>query len=575
MESKKVNIDIIKDAIVGNAMAFEMLCCGIAKSVLFTASSLMGNKEDGEDVAQEVLLKIHSNISRLKDPKLFYIWLHKIIRNECATMGRKKAILKLQCPIEKYENTLKETTIELLPHEYLENAEQAEDLMRAIDCLKPIYKEVIIYFYYEGLSYAEISAIIQKSQKSVENCLMRARKNIRKNLNAKFDSVLGKRHMLIPAPILSSALEMKMDNAFSPEAIQNFLEVNKQLLPTAATSVGLAAHAVPASGAALAAKGTASGFALAAKVAAGVAVGAVLATTSVLSITQPTINASVPPSNYVQHATPQQEASSFAREGEFQTKEELPVVSEDVKTPEPVQQVEKENNAAKPSPIPTDSVEEQNNYALVPTMVGGKMELKNSQGQILEQTERDLSGINLLLLNESKQVLGQSQTDTNGNFSFSSLELFQDENMIIELEMPLQNNLTVTGDNPNGSVSILVKPGVQATAILYITDTSLPYGEILFTGADGGYVQVNPSMAQIQSPNNYLLGNWTIQDETGATLYSGSGLQVTNELVSLKELRADGTYTLCFIITNDVGNSAEIKKTFIIDSEESPDNQHE
>lgn len=55
-------------------------------------------------------------------------------------------------------------------------------LRKAVDRLPPEQRKTIILYYYEGYSYKEIAKILNKNESTVGNCLLDARKNLKKYL---------------------------------------------------------------------------------------------------------------------------------------------------------------------------------------------------------------------------------------------------------------------------------------------------------------------------------------------------------------------------------------------------------
>ncbi|MFN8481194.1 MAG: RNA polymerase sigma factor [Kouleothrix sp.] len=55
----------------------------IKNEYLATAYRLMGNRQDAEDQAQEVFLKIYRGIRQLEDPGMFTLWVYRITTNTC------------------------------------------------------------------------------------------------------------------------------------------------------------------------------------------------------------------------------------------------------------------------------------------------------------------------------------------------------------------------------------------------------------------------------------------------------------------------------------------------------------
>lgn len=63
--------------------AFEQLVALYKERVFATAYRIMGNRQEAEDQAQEVFVKVYRNIRRLDDPGTITSWIYRITTNTC------------------------------------------------------------------------------------------------------------------------------------------------------------------------------------------------------------------------------------------------------------------------------------------------------------------------------------------------------------------------------------------------------------------------------------------------------------------------------------------------------------
>ena len=71
------------------------------------------------------------------------------------------------------------------PADQLIKAEEYRALYRALSLLQPNYKEVLVLYYFEGMSVKEISAITGDSTDSVKVMMHRARQKLKSLLEAR------------------------------------------------------------------------------------------------------------------------------------------------------------------------------------------------------------------------------------------------------------------------------------------------------------------------------------------------------------------------------------------------------
>ena len=115
--------ETIAEAQNGNQSALEALYLEYAKRVYFLALKITRNKEDAEDVTQEVFITVYRKIGDLKEPKTFPAWLNRITANKCTDFLRKK---KEPLSIDEQELAGAEFFEEgdplLIPEKYVDNA---------------------------------------------------------------------------------------------------------------------------------------------------------------------------------------------------------------------------------------------------------------------------------------------------------------------------------------------------------------------------------------------------------------------------------------------------------------------
>ena len=144
-----------------------------------TCLGFLKNEEEAEDVAQEVFIKVFKNMDRFKGNSSISTWIYRITVNNCLDELRKtKQIRKLVAvsaidnqPEKQFENFYH-------PGVALENKERASILFNAIGDLPEQQKVAFTLHKLEGLSYEEISKIMEKSLSSVESLMHRAKMNL-------------------------------------------------------------------------------------------------------------------------------------------------------------------------------------------------------------------------------------------------------------------------------------------------------------------------------------------------------------------------------------------------------------
>lgn len=224
MHNEKID-RLVRKARRGNKGAFCELIELKAHKILYIATQLMGNKEDGEDAAQEAIIKIARNISRVKKAELFDAWLYKVVYTVCLSERQKR----MNCQIgtvdfETASATLSEKNNAILPEASMEKSLEKEKVMAAIDKLPVTYRMCLLLYYYEDLSYANIASTLNINEQTVANILHRAKTRLRDILEAEEPglSTSTKASALIPSALIVDAFTLDDSMTITPLRIEMF-----------------------------------------------------------------------------------------------------------------------------------------------------------------------------------------------------------------------------------------------------------------------------------------------------------------------------------------------------------------
>jgi len=155
----------------GDDNAFYELISERKEMLYKTAFTYVKNKEDALDILNETVYRAFISIKRLKEPEFFNTWLTRILIN-CAldTLRKDKKVLQLdeQAGIANLSSTLAQ--------------EDVFDLNIAVDSLKEKYKTIVILKYFQDMTLAEISEVLQCPLGTVKTNLYKALKELKINL---------------------------------------------------------------------------------------------------------------------------------------------------------------------------------------------------------------------------------------------------------------------------------------------------------------------------------------------------------------------------------------------------------
>lgn len=177
--------DLVRESRLGNVEAFRELFDRYHRQILAVAVGMTGNAEDARDVAQETFLRAYRNLRSFQGESSFYTWLYRIAVNAGIDLKRRQA-RRQELPWLERENgseVVEPAAPESVnPESVLGRKEIGERIFQVIDELTPEHKAAIILREVDGLSYEEISRVMQCAKGTVMSRLHYARKRLQEKL---------------------------------------------------------------------------------------------------------------------------------------------------------------------------------------------------------------------------------------------------------------------------------------------------------------------------------------------------------------------------------------------------------
>jgi RNA polymerase sigma-70 factor (ECF subfamily) len=116
------------------------------------------NNDDVSDIVQVIFIKAYINLQSFDTSRSFNSWIYRIAHNESVTYLKKRGTEKVSFidfdtffphPFAKEESDTLTTAREM-----------KEVLEKSLSFLSPKYREVLVLYYYEELSYQEIADVL-------------------------------------------------------------------------------------------------------------------------------------------------------------------------------------------------------------------------------------------------------------------------------------------------------------------------------------------------------------------------------------------------------------------------------
>jgi RNA polymerase sigma-70 factor (ECF subfamily) len=155
--------------------------------VVNTCFGFLHNREDAEDVAQEVFIEVYLKYKNFKGESSIATWIYRIAVNKSLDVCRKRNTKKR---IGFFKNLIyldNFKTKEIAQYETdaltnMETQEQTKVLYQALDKIPVNQRIAITLSKFEDLSMREISKVMDTSESAVESLLSRAKVSLKKQL---------------------------------------------------------------------------------------------------------------------------------------------------------------------------------------------------------------------------------------------------------------------------------------------------------------------------------------------------------------------------------------------------------
>jgi len=173
----------------GKDSAFKTIIDNYQDMVYNTCLSIVKSEEDAEDIAQEVFVQVYQSIQSFKGESKLSTWIYRIATTKSLDHERRKKRKKRLGFVKSIFGDGSEIVIN--PPDFnhpgvaLDKKENAAKLFSAIDKLSENQKVAFLLNKVEGLSYQEVSDVMEVSVSSIESLLHRAKNNLRKMLENK------------------------------------------------------------------------------------------------------------------------------------------------------------------------------------------------------------------------------------------------------------------------------------------------------------------------------------------------------------------------------------------------------
>src|SRR6185503_966819 len=174
----------------GDAAAFTELVLRYQNRLLTVLEHLVGHREQAEDLAQDVFVRVFKARERYAPEAKFSTWLFTIANNVASNALRSRSRRREvgvpegngadSAPLAL--DQLAKAASGFMPTRALDKAEQAEMVRSAVASLSERQRMALLLAKFEGMSYQDIAQSMDLSVQAVKSLLSRARVNLKELL---------------------------------------------------------------------------------------------------------------------------------------------------------------------------------------------------------------------------------------------------------------------------------------------------------------------------------------------------------------------------------------------------------
>ena len=188
LEARDPDVRLMLQVKEGAPAAFEALVQRYQDRLVGLLYQLVGNREAAEDLTQDTFLRVYRSRKGYRPRARFSTWLYTIANNLAFNHIRRKASGS-SSPVQKGQDHLPDQTFISRQLESRESTasrmrktELAEVVQNALQLLGEDQRLAVLLSKFEGMSYAEIGEVMNRSPTAIKSLLARARNELREQL---------------------------------------------------------------------------------------------------------------------------------------------------------------------------------------------------------------------------------------------------------------------------------------------------------------------------------------------------------------------------------------------------------
>ena len=223
--------ELVSSAKSGNKKSFDKLYELTHNDVWYNCLSLLKDEENAKDIMQETYITAFLKLDTLNDEQKFCGWIISIAVNKCKNKLKGKVEYQID---DEVLITEAETDELMLPEEYINKAEKRKVLLQIIeDTLSFNQYQVVLMFYFNELSIAEIAQALEISEGTVKSRLNSSRAKMKTAIEDYEKKSGDKLHGVVVVPFFTTIFKEEAKSLAVPNITIKL--PNGQTLATSAT----------------------------------------------------------------------------------------------------------------------------------------------------------------------------------------------------------------------------------------------------------------------------------------------------------------------------------------------------
>lgn len=168
-------VNLVRAAQAGDTAAFGALAREFESSVYGVVMRRLRNSAEAAEVTQDVFLRAYRKLPQLREPERFVGWLKRIAVRLSINRATRRPRESMQPPetFDAHQQTRDQ------PIDRILRRERAHDVRVGLARLKPLDRDTLVAFYFEGRSLKELSAHYESPIGTIKRRLHTARSRLK------------------------------------------------------------------------------------------------------------------------------------------------------------------------------------------------------------------------------------------------------------------------------------------------------------------------------------------------------------------------------------------------------------